>query len=83
MITEQQLRSEIERIKADMATASEGQRDYMIGALAALMWAAGDYDRGTALQLAAQAWDQTRPGPKLRKLPIYVGRRHGNGAARR
>ena len=61
MITEQQLRSEIDRIKADMATAPEAHREYQIGALAALWWVAGDYDRGTALQLAAQAWDQARP----------------------
>jgi len=60
MITEQKLREEIERIKSDMAQAPESSRDYQIGALAALLWVAGDYDRGTALQLAAQAWDQAR-----------------------
>lgn len=60
MITEQQLRSEIDRIKADMATAPEAHRDHQIGALAALWWVAGDYDRGTAFRLACEAWDQAR-----------------------
>lgn len=60
MITEQKLREEVTRMQADMATAADSQREYMIGALAALWWVAGDYDRGTALQLAAQAWDQAR-----------------------
>jgi len=61
MITEQQLRTEIERIRAEMATAPESGRDYQIGALGALLWASGDYDRGTAFQLACEAWDQARP----------------------
>jgi hypothetical protein len=61
MITEQKLREEIQRITADMATAPEAHRDYQIGALAALMWVAGDYDRGTAFRLACEAWDQARP----------------------
>lgn len=61
MITEQQLHEEIARIKADMATAPEAHRGYQIGALAALMWAAGDYDRGTAFGLACTVWDQARP----------------------
>ncbi len=60
MITEQKLRSEIGRIKADMATAPEAHRDYQIGALAALLWAVGDYDRGTAFMLACDAWSQER-----------------------
>lgn len=60
MITEQQLRDEIARIRADMATADESSRDYQIGALAALLWAVGDYDRGTAFMLACRAWDQAR-----------------------
>ena len=60
MITGQQLRSEIERIKADMAAANDSQRDYMIGALAALWWVIGDFDRGTAFRLACEAWDQAR-----------------------
>lgn len=61
MITEQQLHEEIARIQSDMATAADSQRDYQIGALAALMWAAGAYDRGTAFGLACTAWDQARP----------------------
>jgi hypothetical protein len=71
MITEQQLRNEIERIKADMATTEESARDYQIGALAALLWAVGDYDRGTAFMFACQAWDKARPAPLLQ---------HGQGA---
>ena len=61
MHTEQQLRNEIERIKTTMATDPETSRDYSIGALAALLWAVGDYDRGTAFMLACQAWDKARP----------------------
>lgn len=60
MVTEQKLREEIERIKGDMATAPESSRDHQIGALAALTWAAGDYDRGTAFSQACQAWDNAR-----------------------
>lgn len=61
MITEQQVREEIARIRAEMATAPASSRDYQIGALAALMWVAGDYDRGTAFKLACEAWDQAQP----------------------
>ena len=60
MITEKQLRSEIARIKTTMATTDESARDYSIGALAALLWAVGDYDRGTAFMLACRAWNQAR-----------------------
>ena len=60
MIAEQQLRDEIARIKTTMATADESSRDYQVGALAALLWAVGDYDRGTAFMLACDAWSQER-----------------------
>lgn len=61
MIAEEKLRSEIQGSRLGMATAPEAHRNYQIGALAALMWAAGDYDRGTAFAQACQAWDQARP----------------------
>ena len=81
MITEQQLRSEIGRIKADMATAPEAHREYQIGALAALMWASGDVDRGTAFRLACEAWDQARPqGDWLTDLVQEIKAEHAPGA---
>lgn len=60
MVNEQQLRQEIERIRAGMATDPEAHRDYQIGALATLLWVAGDYDRGTAFRIACEAWSQAR-----------------------
>lgn len=55
-ITEQQLRDEIQCIKADMATVSEAKSEYMIATLSTLLWVAGDYDRSAAFQLAREAW---------------------------
>lgn len=70
MVTEQKLREEIERIKCDMVTAPETSRDHQIGALAALAWAAGDYDRGTAFSQACQAWDKARPTAPGNAIPL-------------
>ena len=61
MITEQKLREEITRMQADMATAADSRREYMIGALSMAWWVIGDFDRGTAFRLACEAWDQARP----------------------
>lgn len=67
MVTKEQLQREIAMILDDMRTDAESQREYAIGALAALLWVLGGGDvlRPQCFAQACAAWDAMRAGGEV------------------
>lgn len=63
-MTQEKIRREIANTLDDMQVVGEETREYMIGALAALLWVQSDGDllRPVAFQQACAAWDTMREG---------------------